>query len=114
MRTSLGDKVYKVIRRHVGASSYISAPAICKELGWRPSRERFVRQLIADESPLWDDFVCSIPGRGYFVAESAEDLVKYHHWLSDLAAKAKNKVEYLQKFCRQKGINIKVLQEVVA
>jgi hypothetical protein len=53
--------------------------------------------------------ICSIPGRGYFVPESIEELATYHNWLTDLADKAKNKVQYFRQVCRKAGINLKAL-----
>lgn len=111
MRTDLGNQVFSIVRQHCGAAAAVSSPQICRELGWDPTaRERLVRQLIADEAPFWDGLpICSIPGRGYFVPESIEELATYHNWLSALAERAKNKVHYFRDHCRKAGINLKAL-----
>src|SRR5258708_4776736 len=78
MRTGEGDKIFDVIRAHVGSENAISAPDICRELGWSHGCERNVRRIIAKESHLWPEIVCAragdpTGGGGYFVAESYEE-----------------------------------------
>jgi hypothetical protein len=112
MRTPEGDKICSIIRLHIGRANGISAPDICRELGWRESYERTVRRIIADESCLWSSsrrgdpgvLVCSEPSTGYFVAETYEEAHSYWNWLTDLAAVANRKVFNFQEACSEMGI----------
>lgn len=114
MRSPEGDKIFSVIRRHVGRDNAISARDICREIGWDPvARERLVRRLIADESSLWTAgpgarcLVCSAPGNGgagYFVAASFEEAETYYNWLLSLAAVANGKVFNFRAACSKMGL----------
>lgn len=106
MRTDLGDKVHRIVRRHIGAGNAISAPEIAKELGWRPTMEREIRRLISDEGHLWPGIlVCSIPGKGFFCADSFEEAEAYDNWLADLKTKAVQKHSAFRVACAKMGFN---------
>lgn len=107
VRTPEGDKIFEIIRQHNGAAQAITAPQICCQLGWRKSRERTVRQIIADESAAWEGWpVCGIPGQGYFVAESIEELMAYDNWLAELLERSRNKLEAFREALRKMGIRL--------
>ncbi len=92
MHTEHGKSIAAILSQHIGREQAITAPAIAQELGWPESRERLVRQIIATESALWPVLVCGVPGQGYFIAEDVEEAAAYDSWLSDLHAKAEDKV----------------------
>lgn len=112
MRTPEGDKIFAIIRRHVGRENGISARAICRELGWDPvGRERTVRRIIADQSCLWTNgggvLVCALTGNGatgYFAATTFEEAETYYNWLLSLASVANRKVFNFREACRKMGI----------
>lgn len=107
MRTPEGDKVFAIIRQHDGAENAITAPQICRQLGWRRSRERLVRQLIADESAAWEGWpVCAIPGQGYFVAQSIEELMSYDNWLAELLTRSTDKLNAFRAAVKKMGIRL--------
>ena len=107
MRTPEGDKIFAIIRQHDGAPNAITAPQICRELGWRKSRQRTVRQIISDESALWEGWpVCAIPGQGYFIAQSIEELMSYDNWLADLLTRSCNKLNAFRAAVRKMGIRL--------
>jgi hypothetical protein len=107
MRTTQGDKIFAIIRQHDGAANAITAPQICRELGWRKSRERTVRQIIADEAAFWEGWpVCAIPGQGYFVAESIEELMSYDNWLADLVDRSSDKLKAFRAALKKMGIRL--------
>ena len=106
MRTPEGNKILSVLKGHIGADQSITAPEICAELGWIPGRDRRVRQIIADESALWEDLVCAKSGDGYFVAESFEEIETYHNWLAGLAISAMEKFEAFRKAAERKGVYV--------
>jgi hypothetical protein len=104
MRTSEGNEIHRIIRTRVGAAEAISSPCIAQELRWKPSREREVRRIISDESHLWSNIlVCSIPGKGYFCADTFEEAESYNNWLSDLVDQAKNKSDAFRTACEKMG-----------
>ena len=107
MRTEAGDKVHDVIRQHNGAAQAITAPQICRQLGWRKSREREVRRAIADESAMWEGMpVCAIPSKGYFVGETIEELETYDNYLTDLLSRSTNKRNAYRQALRKMGIHL--------
>jgi len=104
VRTVEGDKIFKIIRSHIGRPQAISAPQICHQLRWKPSYERDVRRIISDESHLWPGIlVCSFPGAGYFCAETYEEAETYDNWLSDLVDAAWNKRAAFRTACAKMG-----------
>ncbi len=111
MRTRGGDKIFSVIRRHVGKENAISAAEICDELGRSAGNAREVRRIISDESCLWPNvLVCAYSGKncgGYFVAESFEEAETYLNWLTELAAVASRKVFNFREACSKMGIRFK-------
>ena len=107
MRTEEGDKIFAIIRQHDGAENAITAPQICSELRWKRSRERTVRQIIADEAVLWEGWpVCGIPGKGFFVARSIEELMSYRNWLADLVARSTDKLNAFRAALQKMGIKL--------
>ncbi len=107
MRTPDGDKIFAILRQHDGAANAITAPQICRELGWRKSSQRTVRQIIADESALWEGWpVCGIPGQGYFIAQSIEELMSYDNWLGGLLVRASDKLSAFRAAVRKMGIRL--------
>ena len=105
MRTPEGDKIFAVVRTRIGRDQAISAPDICRELRWPMSRERMVRQIIADESHFWDHvLVCSAAGSGYFVAAEIEEVHKYRNWIDDLFYRAEEKLRKVDEACARMGI----------
>lgn len=107
MRTPEGDKIFAIIRQQDGAENAITAPQICRELGWKKSRERTVRRIIADESAFWEGWpVCGIPGQGYFVAESIEELMSYRNWLADLVDRSTDKLNAFRAALQKMGIKL--------
>lgn len=105
MRTQFGDRIFTTLRSRIGRDQAISAPALCQELGWPESRERFVRRIIADESALWPGvLICSVPGDGYFCAATYEEAETYLNWLSALAAEAANKVTSFRASAARQGL----------
>jgi hypothetical protein len=106
MRTPEGDKVYAIVRTHIGAGDAISAPEIAKQLGWRAYRERVVRRIISDEGHLWPNIlVCSIPGKGFFCAETYEEAEAYDNWLGDLITSAREKQIIFRVACQKMGFH---------
>ena len=92
-------------RRHSGRDQAISAPDICRELGWPMKRERLVRQIISDESHLWTGvLVCGVPSAGYFCAADIEEVHKYRNWIADLFHKAADKLRKVDEACTRMGI----------
>jgi len=109
MRTSQGDKIYQVLRTHLGRENAISAPAICKALRWPEGREREVRRVIRSESPLWADangIVCAAPGGGYFLAQTLEEIMAYESWLLDGLNAYQERLEIVRNYCRARGIKL--------
>lgn len=118
MRTDLGDKVYAVLRQHTGEAEAISSRQICRELRWPLSRERLVRRLIKDESPLWSKEgqqlpVCSVPGRGFFVAASIDEAVARYNWLHDLAVEAGRTRDDFATICTGLGLNVRTARRIL-
>jgi len=106
MRTDEGNKVYAIVRCHIGRENAISAPDICRQLRWPMSRERFVRQIIADESHLWDGvLICAVGGEGYFCAQTFDEAHAYRNWLRDLMLKSKEKLARFENACSLMGIH---------
>jgi hypothetical protein len=104
MRTTDGDKVFAIIRAHIGAEDAITAPEIARELRWKASDERKVRRIISDEGYLWPDIlVCSIPGKGYFCATSYEEAESYDSWIAGLLDSAREKQTAFRAQCRKMG-----------
>jgi hypothetical protein len=124
MRTPEGDKVWKIIRAHVGRPQAIGAIEIAQRLKWRPSQERMVRQIISDEAHLWPGIlVCATPGKGYFCAETYEEAENYDNWLSGLVTAAQNKRTAFRTACEKMGFRFtklnarapaRKLEEVIA
>ena len=107
MRTEEGDNIFAIVRQHSGAANAITAPQICRLLGWKKSGERHVRQLIADEGSLWEGWpVCSIPGQGFFIAETIEELIAYNNWLSELAYVSRDKLIFFREAVGKMGIRL--------
>jgi hypothetical protein len=105
MRTPEGDRICEILRKHQGREQMISAPDICRELGWRRTREREVRRVIAAESMLWDGvLVCSVGGIGFFCADHFDDVCAYDNWLTDLAAAATQKRDQFRTLCTRMGL----------
>lgn len=105
MKTDEGNKIYAVVRCHIGRENAISAPDICRAIGWPMSRERFVRQIIADENHLWQGIlVCAVGGAGYFVAETFDEARKYRNWLRDLNEASRLKLTRFESSCKVMGI----------
>ena len=108
MRTPEGDQISAIISRHIGADQSITAPEICLELGWKPSRYRRVRQIIAAEAVLWPALVCAKSGDGYFVASNYEEAESYHNWLLELAVLGKMKLLGFRKMLSQHGLHVPI------
>lgn len=107
MRTNTGNTIFNLLREHVGQEEAISAPQICRELGWPDSRERLVRRIIADESALWPDvLICSVPGAGYFCAASFQEIESADHWLANLATEAAEKHRLFRATAQQLGFSL--------
>ena len=115
MKTKDGNKILRVLRSHVGQEEAISAPAICRALGIRETRERHVRQVIADESALWPDVViCATPGQGYFCAATFEELEAYDNWLAQLAKDAADKQRAFRRAAHRLGFTLNTLPKLAA
>jgi hypothetical protein len=109
MKTPLGDKIYSVLARHVGRENAISAPGICRELLWSEGRERQVRQIIRDESPLWAEehgILCAAPGGGYFLATTMEELLAYESWLIEGRNSYGERLRRVRAYCRKRGFDL--------
>lgn len=108
MRTGEGNEIYRVLRTHIGRDQAISAPDICRAIGWSMTRERHVRQVISDESHFWSGvLICSSPGAGYFVAADFEEVHKYRNWIADLFHQAADKLRKVDNACAKMGIRFK-------
>jgi hypothetical protein len=109
MKTPQGDKIYDVLRLHQGRENAISAPEICRALRWPEGRERQVRQIIRDESPLWAEdagIVCAAPGGGYFLATSMEELLAYESWLLEGRNSYDERLHRVRAYCRKRGFDL--------
>jgi hypothetical protein len=107
VRSKTGDRIFAVLRQHVGAANAITGPQLCRALGYRKSMERAIRRIIADESARWEGWpVCAIPGQGYFIAESIEELMSYDNWLADLLERSTNKLQAFRAAVRKMGIRL--------
>ncbi|GEM_PF-3890830 len=108
MRTPEGDAIFAVVKTRVGRDHAITSADICRELRWRPSRERQVRQIISDESMLWPEIVCAAPGKngGFFRAETLDELCIYDNWLTEIAEREMNKRDAFRAYVRQQGIRL--------
>lgn len=107
MRTKTGDKIAAILRGHVGREEALSAPDICRALGWPLKREREVRRVIADEAPLWEGvLVCAKPGDGYFVAANIDEAQAYQNWLVALTNKAALKSSAFRASARAMGLHL--------
>jgi len=109
MRTKNGDRIYDILRSHIGKENAISAPAIAQALRWPEHRERKVRQIIRDESMFWaanGGLVCAIPGSGYFIAQSFEELAAYESWLTEGRDSYSQRIAIVRKYCRARGFNL--------
>lgn len=115
MRTNTGNAILKVLRSHSGRAEALSAPAICRALKWPDTRERLVRRIIADESALWNDvLVCSVPGEGYFCAETFEEIERADHWLATLATQAAEKHRLFRATAHRLGFSLHTLPPLAA
>lgn len=104
MRTTEGDKIYRIIRSHIGVADAINSREIARQLRWKPSAEREVRRIISDEAHLWPGIlVCSVPGKGFFCAESYEEAESRDNWLSDLVDAARLKQTAFRTACAKMG-----------
>jgi predicted Fe-S protein YdhL (DUF1289 family) len=107
MRTSEGDTIHEIIRRRRGRDRAISSYQICIELGWPPSRERAVRQIITAESISWPGIlVCSVDDAGYFCAASSEEAHACAKWLRESRDQAQMKLNAFAAQCRKLGLNL--------
>ena len=109
MRTPQGDKIFEVLRAHLGRENAISAPDICTALRWPTGREREVRRIIRAESPLWSDangIVCAAPGGGYFLAQTLEEILAYESWLQEGFNSYKERLESVRAYCRARGLHL--------
>lgn len=109
MRTPQGDRIYRVLAAHLGRENAISAPDICKALRWPEGRERQVRQIIRDESPLWADdngILCAAPGGGYFLAQTFEELLAYESWLQEGRKSYDERLRSVRAYCRKRGFDL--------
>ena len=107
MRTNPGDKIFAILKTHIGRENAISAPELAKAIGWRSSLEREVRRIIRTESPLWaerDGLVCAVPGGGYFLGTSFEELSTYHTWLTEGRTAYEERIAIVANYCRARGI----------
>lgn len=109
---SEADRIFNVIKHHVGAENAIGARGIALELGKLPSFEREIRRIIAENRDAWPEIVCAkldcgAGEGGYFVPETHDEITAYWAWLDDLRSKAEEKVHRFEQLCRKHGINIK-------
>lgn len=101
---TLADRIFRLLQRHRGADCAISAPQICAELG--ESNERQIRREIDEHSARWPQLVCSLPGQGYFIAQTFEEAQKCDSWLSDLAQAALVKRDAFRSACARMGLRV--------
>ncbi len=109
MKTPQGDKIYAILRMHLGRENAISAPAICQALHWPEGRERQVRQIIRDESPLWAEesgILCAAPGDGYFLATTFFELLAYESWLLEGRNSYDERLRRVRAYCRKRGFDL--------
>ena len=113
MRTKTGNAILKILLQRHGRGAAISSTDICRALGWKTSRDRAVRRIIADENALWPDvLICAVPGDGFFCAATFEEVVAYDHWLAHLAKDANEKIATFRRVAMQLGFNVAALPEM--
>lgn len=109
------QQIRKLLARHCGPANAITAPSICRALGYKPSMERQVRRIISEESHLWgndDDLfiVCSIPGAGFFVVDNLDEIYDYDNYLSRLVVTARTKHRTFRQRLKDLGISMEFLK----
>jgi hypothetical protein len=116
LRTPDGDKIFDVIRHHIGDENAIGAREICRELGWPIGSARHVRRIIAAESPEWQGIVCAhagdpAGGGGFFIASTYLEIEAYWAFLDDLRSAAALKVTRFENLCYRMGIRLTETKE---
>lgn len=108
----LFPKIVTLLRSHVGRDRIISAEAIAAHIG-APQLDgaRVVRDILSEalhdgsleelEIPL-----CAIPGRGYFLASTAEEAQAYLNVLVALWVEAGRKTRAVAKLFASLGIRL--------
>lgn len=105
-------EIVRLLRSHVGRDRIISAEAIAAHVGVsQVDGARVVRDILSEalhdgsleelEVPL-----CAIPGRGYFLASSAEEAQAYLNVLVALWVEAGRKTRAVAKLFASLGIRL--------
>jgi hypothetical protein len=98
------ERVYSCLCEHQGRDQAITAPGICKRLGWSRGREREVRRMIAgNANKAWLGVLCAVPGLGYFFASDMEEIATYRKYLVGLRKQAAIKVTDFDKTLKREG-----------
>jgi hypothetical protein len=104
-------QIVDVLRSHVGRDQIISAQAIADQVGANHDGARLVREILSEalhdgslermEVPL-----CAIPGKGYFLAATAEEAQAYLNLLVALTAEAGRKMRAVARLFASLGIRL--------
>lgn len=103
MRTTEGNQIYSILRAKVGRESAITAPELARLIGFPPGNERRVRRIINDECALWPTLVVSEAGKGYFIAQTYEELEQCDSWLGKLMEAAALRRAEFRTLARKHG-----------
>lgn len=102
------ERVHAALVAHQGRDQAISAPRLCRHLGWSHGREREVRRIIEDNAnDNWPGVLCAIPGVGYFFAADLEEIVTYRKYLVALKDAARDKLKRFDASADREGFSLK-------
>jgi hypothetical protein len=102
------EQIHALLQGRQGTASAISARSICEVLGWDPSFERAVRALIEIKAnDAWEGTLVAIPGRGYFFAETIEEVGAYRQYLVSLKEAAEEKLWRFDAAVARSGLSLK-------
>lgn len=101
------ERIHSLLVHCAGIDAALTAPAICKRLGWPKSRDREVRRLIARHANNdWLGVLCAVPGTGYFFASNLDEIVTYRKYLVSLKKAAGKKIVQLDDAAKHEGFNL--------
>jgi hypothetical protein len=104
-------RIFSVLRQHVGRANLISSKSIARSLRWSPGCARKVRRIISRDGRYWGKpgdltVLCAVPGHGYFIAETFDEIESYHNWLSKQFASFRNQKRSFEQLCKNLGIRL--------
>jgi hypothetical protein len=102
------ERVHSALVAHRGREAAISAPRLCRRLGWSHGRERDIRKIIERHANSdWPGVLCGVPGLGYFFAADLEEIHTYRKYLVALKTAAASKLKNFDTAAAREGFQMK-------